>query len=144
MAHGGRVVRVYRVQATDGRGPWRPGFSKTWIDGSAPAGRLAQNIFDLISARTLQALPRDLHYGCACRTFDQLLDWFTPVEYVNLQKLGYYPVTLAIDTIIVESDWQMLVGRERHFSEGASRLSWPQVSRQQAAQPLPVPTGAVK
>jgi hypothetical protein len=139
-----RGVRVYRVQATDGRGPWRPGFSREWIDGDAPAGRLTQNIFDLVPARTLLALPRHLHYGCACRTMADLLAWFTPLEYRRLEQLGFYPVALAIDVIVVESEWQMLVGRERHFSDGASRRSWPQVSRQQAAQPLPVPTGGGK
>jgi len=137
-------LRVYRVQGSNGRGPWRPGFSRQWIDEDAPAGRLTQNIFDLVPARTLLALPRHFHYGCACRTMGDLLEWFTPLECVRLEKLGFYPVSLAIDAIIAESEWQMLVGRERHFSEGASRRSWPQVSRQQAAQPLPVPTGGGK
>ena len=73
---------VYRVQAADGRGPWRPGFSHTWIDGDAPAGRLDETIMDLIPIAQLAALPRTMHYGCACRSLTALMAWFTPIECV--------------------------------------------------------------
>jgi hypothetical protein len=116
--------RVYRVQSADGRGPWRPGFSQQWIDQDAPVGRLSETIYDLVPPKVLRSLPSDMHYGCACRSVDALMAWFTSVERERLRTLGYYPVSLMVDAVLAESEWQMLVGRIRHFSEGASRLSW--------------------
>lgn len=116
---------VYRVQASDGRGPWRPGFSLRWIDAEAPVGRLSETIMDLMPISELRSLPDDMNYGCACRSLQALCDWFTPIEITRLSALGFYPVRLNVDRIIVESQWQVLVGRVRPFSDGASRLKWP-------------------
>ncbi len=117
-------THAYRVQAADGRGPWRPGFSQTWIDVDAPVGRLSETIMDLMPIRELRALPDTMNYGCACRTLQGLRDWFTAVEMERLESLGFYPVRLNVDQVLVESQWQMLIGRVRPFTEGASRLRW--------------------
>jgi len=120
--------QVYRVQAEDGRGPWRPGFSHRWIDGDAPADRLTETIMDLMPIAQLSSLPRTMHYGCACRSLDGLLRWFTPIERERLERFGFYPVRLSVDRVLVESPWQMLIGRELPFAVGASRLRWTQKS----------------
>ncbi len=116
---------VYRVQASDGRGPWRPGFSLRWIDQHAPVGRLSETIMDLMPISELRSLPNTMHYGCACRSLQSLCNWFTPLEIERLEALGFYPVRMNVDRILIESQWQMLVGRRRPFAEGASRLRWP-------------------
>jgi hypothetical protein len=79
---------------------------------------------DLISVQALRALPPHLHYGCACRTWAALMAWFTPIEKDRLRDYGYHPVAITIDVVIAESRWQMVVGRERAFDAGATRLSW--------------------
>lgn len=117
-------IFVYRVQASDGRGPWRPGFSERWIDNDAPVGRLSETIMDLMPIRELRSLPDTMHYGCACRTLTGLRDWFTAIEIARLESLGFYPVRINVDQILAESPWQMLVGRVRPFADGASRLRW--------------------
>ena len=61
------MVTVYRVQAADGRGPWRPGWSHTWIEADAPADRLTETVMDLAPFEVLQALPVDMVWGSACR-----------------------------------------------------------------------------
>ena len=48
-----------RVQAEDGRGPWRPGWSHTWIDADAPADRLTETVMDLMPVTAIRALPDD-------------------------------------------------------------------------------------
>jgi len=116
--------RVYRVQAFDGRGPWRPGFSHRWIEGDAPADRLMETIFDLMPIDVLRALPADLVYGSACRTLDALMRWFTPTERVALASLGFHPVQLNVDVVLAESPWQCVVARRRPFAIGATRLNW--------------------
>ena len=118
-------VIAYRVQHTDGRGPWRPGFSHTWIDGDAPADRLTETVLDLLPLSHIRALPSTMHYGSACRTMADLLRWFTAIEQGRLARLGFYPVRVNADAVLAESPWQMIIGRYRPFYEGASRLKWP-------------------
>ena len=119
-----KASRVYRVQAFDGRGPWRPGFSHKWIDGDAPADRLTETLFDLVPADMVMRLPADLHWGSACKTLDSLMRWFTPTERAVLAKLGFHPVQLNVDVVLAESEWQLVVGRYRPFAIGATRLNW--------------------
>lgn len=118
-----RII-AYRVQGADGRGPWRPGFSHVWLDGDAPADRLTETLMDLLPPAALATLPRTMMYGCACRSLDALLRWFTPLERERLQSLGFYPVRLNADVVLAESPWQMVIGRARPFAEGATRLRW--------------------
>lgn len=116
---------VYRVQDATGRGPWRPGFSSHWIDGGAPAGRLTETIMDLMPLADLAALPRSHHYGCACRSLEALMSWFTPAERGRLEAFRFYPVKIRINYIVAESQTQLLAARRRPFAEGATRLRWP-------------------
>jgi hypothetical protein len=79
---------------------------------------------DLMPIDQLQALSREFHYGCACRTLPALLEWFTPIERERLQSYGYYPVKLQADIAVAESSWQVLIGRRRPFVDGATRIRW--------------------
>ena len=115
---------VYRVQAPDGRGPWRPGWSHTWVDADAPVGRTSETLMDLIPADIMRSLPRGWSYGCACRSMDALLDWFTPVERLRLAEHGYSPVRLWVDVVLAESEWQLVFARRRPLTDGATRLRW--------------------
>lgn len=116
---------AYRVQANDGRGPWRPGWSQFWIDGDAPTDRLVESLLDLLPVDVICALPATMHYGSACRSLESLMCWFTPIERDRLHRLGFYPVRLNVDAVIVESQWQLVIGRRRPFDDGATRLRWP-------------------
>ena len=118
------MIVAYRVQAADGRGPWRPGFSLTWIDGDAPADRLVETVMDLVPADVLMNLPPGMMYGSACRSVDALMSWFTRRERERLKALGFHPVKLTADVVLAESAWQMVIGRRRQFYDGASRLRW--------------------
>ena len=80
---------------------------------------------DLLPIRQLRALPTDKHYGCACRSMDALMEWFTLVERARLRALGFHPVSLTADVVLAESHKQSFIGRVRPFSEGVSRRSWP-------------------
>jgi len=115
---------VFRVQARDGRGPWRPGWSHYWIEGDAPADRLAETILDLVPIDQLRALPSHLHYGTACQSREALGRWFTARERERLSRYGFHPVQLMADVVVAESDWQMVIGRRKPFAVGATRLRW--------------------
>lgn len=118
-------MRAYRVQAADGRGPWRPGYSQTWIDDDAPVGRLTETLMDLMPLDKLRALPTTMQWGCACRSLDELMSWFSPVERERLEQRGFFPVCLNVDRVLAEGKYQILIGRSRPFAEGATRLRWP-------------------
>lgn len=62
------MITVYRVQAEDGRGPWRPGWSHRWVEANAPAGRCMETLMDLMPLPALRALSQAMVYGCACRS----------------------------------------------------------------------------
>lgn len=114
----------YRVQDDEGRGPWRPGFSRTWIDESAPVDRLRETIFDLVHPNLLRQFASTYHVGSACRTRAAIDQWFTPIERARLEARGYHVVRLVADVVIAESDWQVVIGRARPFTEGATRFRW--------------------
>lgn len=116
---------VFRVQDADGRGPFRPGFSRQWLDEDAPVGRLSESIFDLVPLSTLRAIDKSSSYfGCACRSFDGLMEWFTPIERERLKSFGFHPVRLRVDGVLAESPWQLVFIRQRALASGAVRLRW--------------------
>lgn len=118
-------MKVYRVQAGDGRGPWRPGFSHVWIDDDAPSGHLTETVMDLLPVAVLRSLPTTHAYGCGCRSLEQLCEWFTPVERDRLSRLGFSPVVMHVDEVLAESDRQVFFARQRPLTDGVTRLNWP-------------------
>ena len=103
-------VRLCRVQAADGRGPWRPGLSKYWIDEDSDQPLQP----DLITAFGLdwkKKIPSGWHAGCACRSFDGLFAWFTPTERRRLEGIGYQPISFMADIIIAENKDQVVFAR---------------------------------
>lgn len=119
---------IYRVQHDDGRGPWRPGFSVQWIDEDADCGHLSETLMDLMPVPLLRALPDGWHYGCGCRSVSELGRWFTQVERVRLERLGFYPVRMHVDRVLAESEKQVFFARRRPLNDGASRISWKKVA----------------
>ena len=51
--------------------------------------------------------------------------WFTRLERERLRAAGFYPVKLNVDVVLKESQWQMLIGRSRPFTDGVTYLRWP-------------------
>ena len=102
-------MNIFRVQDKDGRGPWKPGFSESWViprrdhDNLPPWYEEFGDISD-----QLFLFP---HFGVGCRTIKQLRRWFSKKEYSHLRSLGYRAICLEPDTIIVESEIQCVFGR---------------------------------
>jgi len=102
-------VPAYRVQDADGRGPWKPGFSKVWVqdrtdDEFAALAPIAEQFPDLV-------FPSGYHFGCGCETVDQLKLWFNVEEFRILRSHGYHAVSLKVDRMIARSDVQCVFGR---------------------------------
>lgn len=82
-------MTVYRVQDSEGRGPFKPGFSKYWIDGDSDR-ELLNPWFEEVRVEDVWAKLRNgERAGCACESMDDLLAWFLPLELERLQRMGY-------------------------------------------------------
>ena len=117
------VKRVYRVQAADGRGPWRPGLSKHWIemDSDRP---LQPDVLAAFGTGWLRQVPHGWHAGCACRTLAGLMAWFTPVECNRLAAMGYSPVAIYPDKIIEENEDQVVFACKTPLAFCSIALTW--------------------
>jgi hypothetical protein len=107
---GGGKGRVIRVQDREGRGPYRPGFSKCWSD---PVGAVCPPWWDEIGETFHEAHSRfagNYHWGCGFISFDQLEAWFSRRELRKLDSLGFGLVTLQPNIVIAETPRQIVFG----------------------------------
>jgi hypothetical protein len=110
---------IYRVQDAEGRGPWRPGFSAKWVRYRPDHELLRPWIEQFgkgILPRIASPVPR--HFGCGCRTLEQLRRWIAVDEYAILQHYGYQAVLLEVQAILGESDIQVVFERRWPLSVG--------------------------
>lgn len=105
---------VYRVQDSEGRGPWRPGFSHVWIEPRDDHKFLVSCLeqFDI------KQLPTNRHIGCGCLTKDQLRRWFTESEYMKLRLFGYSAVEMGVDEVVFRSSIQCMFERKKPLATG--------------------------
>lgn len=73
---------LYRIQDADGRGPFRPGFSKNWADENfGPGVESLPTIMEDFGETVLRSLNNPAeHYGTAVRKPIQLCRWFSKTE----------------------------------------------------------------
>lgn len=117
------IATLYRVQAADGRGPWRPGLSKHWIDNESNRP-LQPAVHEAFGWDWLKKIPQEWHAGCACRTLDGIQAWFTPVEQTRLEAMGYAPVAINVDKIIEENADQVVFARRMPLYLDIILLPW--------------------
>lgn len=95
---------VFRIQDSDGRGPWKPGVSRKWVEDRDDHDNLPPWYYEFgpvhKKAFTWESV------GSACQTIDQLRRWFTPSEYKKLLNLGYQAVKIEASRILAESSIQ--------------------------------------
>ena len=112
------MVKIYRVQhKKDGRGPWRPGWSKSWIQPRKDH----VNLNSWIDEFGLLNLSSKKHHGCGCRTVKQLRRWFTKQEYRRLARCGYHAVTFDAE-VLKESDIQCVFERNLPLNEAIKTI----------------------
>jgi hypothetical protein len=104
---------VYRLQAEDGRGPFRPGFSRVWLDSvrRGPDPNDLPPFYEELGwtpGEVSKRIPQGYYGGCACRTVDQLHQWFSRSERRRLARFGYRIVSFKPDLIIAETKTQLV------------------------------------
>ena len=108
---------VFRVQDKDERGPWKPGFSKRWIEDRPEEEYAALVPWPLQFGDVRRRSIVGMSLGCGCRTLEQIRRWFTPTEYATLRRLGYCAVKMEVGRILAESDIQCVFERSKPLRE---------------------------
>lgn len=121
-------MKIYRVQDAEGRGPFRPGVPRLWIDNSdqqiPPADWITEFGTDFMRSRDPKRW-----IGCGVRDLTTLNRWFTATEMKRLRELGYTLVAMHADRILAESENQVVFERDLPFTRGATVMRFPDERR---------------
>lgn len=112
------TTTILRIQDAEGRGPFKPGFSQTWVLKRADHANLRPWTaeFGQVNAKPGMA------YGCGCLTRRQLQRWFTKAEYTKLLEYGYRAVKIEVDSILHASTTQCVFERALPLNERAQEI----------------------
>lgn len=100
---------VFRVQDSDGRGPFKPGFSHRWAQLREDHDFLFPWLIEF--PNVIELAKPGMHLGCGCLTLEQLRRWFIPSEYETLLGFGYRAVQLQVGRILARSLTQCVFER---------------------------------
>src|SRR3990167_950571 len=104
---------LLRVQDKDGRGPFKPGFTKTWCEYNHNLPRIMTEFPD-IAKDVIPYHKKGMHLGVGVRGgFDGLKKWFSENELNKLQTLGYQVVTINDFDVVRESKNQVIFATKR-------------------------------
>jgi hypothetical protein len=119
-----KILKVYRVQDAEGRGPWRPGFSDKWVEDRTDAEFMRlKPIQDEFPNLDQQLGNMDgKHAGVGCETLAKLRQWFTKSEYETLLGFGYQCVCLNCDRIVATSDIQCVFVRSKPLNKNVRKV----------------------
>lgn len=99
---------LWRVQDIDGRGPYRPGFSRYWSSLDGPTVLPWWTEIGLSLEQAIARIPQNMHGGSAFASLDQLAAWFTAEERERLDAFGFVIVRFRPDKIIAETPTQVV------------------------------------
>lgn len=127
-------MRIYRIQDATGRGPWRPGFSRSWVSGDSdrplppPVQDEFANFFELVS----EAHGNGEHLGCGVRGAGGLIKWFLPDEVNRLKQSGFRLVRCHAVKVLAESENQVLFASRKPLHL-LPLVNWPSLSIERVA-----------
>lgn len=98
---------ILRVQDKNGRGPFRPGFTKEWCEYNHDLPSFMQEFPDLPS--TVHKYHRaGMHLGAGVRGWDGLKRWFSESELEKLRSHGFDVVHVKNCAVVCESENQLV------------------------------------
>ena len=108
-------ITVYRIQDSEGRGPFRPGVTQKWIDAERtyfPKAQIQEQLW------IKKIADPELNLAFVCTSIEQMKIWVSETEYDRLMKLGYNAVKIDVDKI-----WhlgkQAIAGRKKQYRKQA-------------------------
>lgn len=116
-----QVSRVFRIQDREGRGPFRPGFSKMWLDEDIGTRVMLPSWIEEFGTEIAsEAIAAGLSVFSAVRDIEQIRNWFSDTERQRLYQFGYFLVEVPNVRIIGESAHQVLCARELPLTFGVT------------------------
>lgn len=110
------MEKIYRVQhKKDGRGPYRPCFTVKWIDDDRGESDRPPHWMEF--GDFLGRIPLRFSAGSGFKDLDQLREWFSDRELSKLKELGFIIVKLKVNSIIEESDKQLVFASSKHLTD---------------------------
>lgn len=103
---------VFRVQDCEGRGPWRAGFSRRWVEARDDHANLPPWFVEFGLGAVWYRDPAEV-VACGCQRLADLRRWVSATEYKTLTTFGYRAVRIEADRIICASAVQCLFARRR-------------------------------
>ncbi len=100
--------KLFRVQDQEGRGPYRPGFSRFWSSPDGPIVLPWWTELGLSMKAAFAMIPHGAHSGSAFTSLDKLDEWFLPEEQEKLDGLGFRIVRFRPDKIVAETPTQVV------------------------------------
>ena len=102
---------IFRIQDSDGRGPYRPNLTKTWCEYHRMDSK--PGIFEEFGQGLVHILARHLlqnHgvFGCGFSSIESLQHWFTEGERKSLGRVGFELVVIIPDKVFAKSDKQVV------------------------------------
>lgn len=113
-------MKVYRIQDREGRGPFRPGFSKSWLIDRPDLDNLPPYFEAFDMREIIRKGELGDWMGCGCLSPTQLRRWFIADEYSRLMSYGYRAVCLSGCRILAKNNTQVVFARKMPHSEGAT------------------------
>lgn len=112
---------IYRIQDASGRGPFKPGFTATWLKPRADHDNLAPWFVEMGPVHT--KVRKGMACGCGCQTVEQLRRWFSADEYLALLAHGYKAVKLEADRLLGSSATQCVFERAHPLHDAVEEFS---------------------
>jgi hypothetical protein len=98
---------IYRIQDSDGRGPFKPGFSHHWADIEL-IRNMPTWMEEFGSDLILRKGRQNEHFGTGVRTIPEISKWFSITEQKRLDLLGYKICAVRISRVLAESSNQLV------------------------------------
>lgn len=107
---------LLRVQDKDGRGPFKPGFTKIWCEYNHKLPSILEEFPGIVDdVRPFHS--RGFHLGCGVRDGKKELNkWFSETELKKLDKLGYKIVSIDNYEVVKESKNQVIFATKKPLS----------------------------
>lgn len=110
-------MTLLRIQDKYGRGPFKPGFTKTWCEFNHNLPGIMDEFPD-IQEKIIPYHQKGMHLGVGVRGgYDGLKRWFSETELNKLDKLGYQAVTVKDFTVVCESVNQVVFATKKPLKQ---------------------------
>lgn len=119
------MSRVFRIQDREGRGPFRPGFSRLWLDADIGDRARLPSWIEEFGEDAFDGVPDRACGFSAVRTIEQLRAWFSDGERRRLHEFGFAAVEVPDANILRASEHQVLCWRDRPLAVGVMHRRMP-------------------